>query len=311
MAKCPNCREEMPLLSKVCPACGYTEESAGTGATPAEFVHKMEGILLDVKNLPSPTFMRSMGQLAFIMLPILAVYMLAVAIISEAGLFWILFGVFLIMAIVAIVRKARGKTGNDKTDREFKALKNEMEYNKRTAMHSYGKSAEVAKVMTEINNEIDRVERSRKAASGRNIAVWIVILIVVFAAAGLGVFKMDRSLNPTSGDTVQTAIRINGVAVDGLQKAVDMVKGMSANDSGVEQARVDLTTAMLQAGEAAKAEEFFLGSVMGQMKDYDCAELIVKHYVDAGQKEAAQTFAAKCTSMRYASDKGKLEKLIN
>ncbi len=194
--KCPKCREEMPVLSKICPVCGYTVENEEGGESPIDFVHKMEGILLDVKNLPQPTFFRSMGQLSFIMMPIIALFMLAFAIVSEAGLFWILFLLFLILAIVAIVRKARGRLGNDRANTEFAELKNEMEYNRRIATHSYGKNTEVRKVMNEIEVELAKVERARKGASGRNVAIWIAILIVIFAAAGLGVFKMDRALNP-------------------------------------------------------------------------------------------------------------------
>lgn len=302
----------MPLLSKICPVCGYTEESGEAGQSPAEFAHKMEEILLRLKNIPSPTFFKSIGQLSFIMLPIIAVYMLVAALISEAGLFWLLFLLFLVLAIVAIVKKAKGTLGNDKADKQFRELKNEAEYNKRIAMHSFGSNEEVASILNEIYAEIDHVERERRGASARNVVVWVVIMLVLFGAAGAGVFKMNKSLAQVEENPmVEQVVYINGVAFEGLQKAMDKVAAMSDSEVGVEQARLDVIGALLAASRQAEAEEFFLNSCMGQMKDFDCAALIVRHYVAAEQADAAKAFVGKCEKLRYNSDKSKLVKLIN
>lgn len=97
MAQCPRCKEDMPQLSKVCSVCGYVMSDDGKTPTAEEFVTTLTLLLHDIKMIPRPSFMKSMGQLSFITLPLVALYLLLMALVSEAGLFWILFGVFLLL----------------------------------------------------------------------------------------------------------------------------------------------------------------------------------------------------------------------
>ena len=293
----------MPVLSKICPVCGYVEESdGGNNMGVGELVDALETNLHQIKSIPPPSFGKSMGGLTFIMFPILAVYMLLIAIISEAGLFWLLFILFLILGIVAIARKAKGKLGNDKFNRRFDETVNEFEYNKRTAERSFGKDREVAKLIGNISSEIDAVRKKRKSAAGRNMAVWALILVIFFALGGFWIYKTDRMLNP--GDGVETN------AVQGWQAIVERVKGMSQEDPGIEQMRIDAVSAMLASGEAAEAEKFFTGYCMGNMQDYDCAALIVNYYMGRSDTDSAEKFVERCNGMRYKSDAGKLRNLI-
>ena len=49
---CPRCKEDMPLLSKICPVCGYVVESADGNISADAFVKKLEDNLLELKRLP-------------------------------------------------------------------------------------------------------------------------------------------------------------------------------------------------------------------------------------------------------------------
>lgn len=295
----------MPLLSQICDFCGHVVEENGDGTgnlSIAAFVDKLEGSLRDLKAIPQPSFGKSMSQLSFIMLPILAVFMLFVAIISEAGLFWILFVLFLVLGIVAIIRKSKGKLGNDPFNRRFREIKNEYEYNERMAKRSFGQSREVSGLLDEISGQIQEIEKKRKSASARNLIVWLVILLAFVALGAWGVRSLNRVLNePESVETGASAWR----------QEVDRFKTTSANDDYADRGlRLELVNKMIAEGELTEAENFFTAYCMGKMGDMDCASAIVRYYKGLSDTAAGEAFIERCTGLRYNSDKAKLTKLL-
>lgn len=310
MAKCPKCKEELPLLSKICPVCGYVVESDEDTPTAEDFANALEKCLYEIKKIPHPSFMRSMAQLSFIMLPLLAVYMLLIALISSAGLFWILFFLFAILSIWAIIKKVSGKLGNDPFNKKFKSIKNEYEYHERTARRNFGKSREVTKLMNDISTEISSIENERNVSNRKNLIIWLIILVIFFASGGLSVFSINKSLNAVEKLTTKQFTDL--IAEGKCQEAIDSFNASAAKDDEYESNEMakQILPVILSADETSKAEEFFLESCMGKMGDMECATLIVNYYKDKSDPEAAKAFIKKCTKMRYKSDQRKLEKLL-
>lgn len=310
MAKCPKCKEELPLLSKICPVCGYVADGDNETPTAEDFADALEKCLYQIKEIPQPSFMRSMAQLSFIMLPLLAIYMLAMALISSAGLFWLLFILFGVLSIWTILKKAKGKLGNDPFNKEFRTVKNEYEYYERTAKRNFGKSREVSKLLDDISTEISRIENNRNRSNHKNLFIWIILLIVFFAGGGLSLFSLDRSLNAT--EKIANNEIIGLVSENKWQEAIDKFNASPEKSDKYESNKLakEVIPLILSAGETAKAEEFFLQSCMGKVGDLECATLIVKYYKDKSNHDAAKAFIGNCSKMRYKSDQQKLEKLL-
>lgn len=306
MRTCPRCKEEMPVLSKICPACGYFDENDEESYNPTEFANILEKILFEIKRIPEPSFLKGMSQLTFIIYPLLTIIMLVCALISEAGVFWIVCALFLILSIVALVKKGKGTLGNDKFNKQFKEEKHAFEYYQRIAIRDFGKSKEVSKLVGEIEGIILDIEQKRKKASARNMLIWAVILVVVVLLASGGTFQMDRALNKVE-TVVDDAIQQGN---ESWKNAIEELKGMSDTDLGVEQKRIDITQTILEANAPEAAEDFFLTYCMGKRMDIDAATLIVNYYKDKGETEKASQFLERCTKMRYSSDLKKLKKLV-
>ncbi|MDL2231684.1 zinc ribbon domain-containing protein [Porphyromonadaceae bacterium OttesenSCG-928-L07] len=312
--ECPRCKEDMPLLSKICPVCGYTEDGGENNVSADEFADSLEACLHDIKMIPEPTFLRSMEQLTFVMYPIIAVYLLIVALMSEAGLFWLLFGLFLLLSIVALVRKSKGVLGNDPFNKEFKEIKNAYEYNERLAKRSFGKNREVSTLLTEISSQIAAIEIHRKNVAKKNLLIWAVILVVFFALASGGVFSVNKSLSEkevgNALESVSSAVKKTTESAKKIdfKKAVEEFK-KSANDD--DKVRLNMINLALAKEEIRTAVELFTDYCMGKVGDYACAEAIVRHYIAKSDKEAAEKFVESCKNLRYKSDIKKLKKLLN
>ena len=306
MRTCPRCKEEMPVLSKICPACGYFDESDEESINPTEFANILEKILFEIKRIPEPSFLKGMTQLTFIIFPLLTILMGVCAFISDAGLFWILCVLFLIFSIVALVKKGKGTLGNDKFNKQFKEEKHIFEYYQRIAIRDFGKSKEVSKLVNEIEGIILDIEQKRKKASTQNTLIWAVILVVIVLLASGGTFQMDRALNK-----VETAVEdVVQKENESWKSAIEELKGMSDTDLGIEQKRVDITRVILEANAPEDAETFFVDYCMGKRMDFDAAALIVNYYKGKGETEKAQQFIERCSKMRYSSDLKKLKKII-
>lgn len=314
MAQCPRCKEDMPLLSKVCPVCGYVMADDGKTPTADEFVTTLNLFLHDIKIIPQPSFMKSMGQLSFITLPLVAVYLLIMALVSEAGVFWILFGIFVILSLWVIVKKAKGKLGNEPFNRVFNKLKVDYEFHEQMAKMHFGQHREVAGVLTDISAQIAAIEEKRNAGNRKNLLVWMVLILVFCGVASTGVFSVNHALNGKNDEVQSVTVAGKGNPNAGNWKnAVQAFKESpeSKDDYECNKLAVKILPLILNAGESRAAEEFFTGNCMGKVGDYDCAVLIVNHYLGkASETEAAKEFVRKCDKMRYASDQRKLEKLL-
>ncbi|MBO5893866.1 MAG: hypothetical protein J6Q31_06380 [Alistipes sp.] len=293
---CPVCKEEMPLLSRICPVCGHVVDGDENHASASESVDALENILYQVKSLPEPSFAKSMGQLSVYMIPILTLIVLVMYVVSNAGLFLIIAALLGIWSIVLIIKKIAGRLGNSHSDKQFAELKNEYEYLARTTQRDYGKNREVARLLSEISEQFDNIESRRKAMSMKNFIVWAVIFAVIIflaSAGGVGVKKqVDENL-----------------AVRWQEQLESFKNGEVVNDEHDASLRTEVLELVLAADEIAEAEKFFIDYCMGLVGDMDCATKIVRYYQKQDNIAAAQEFISKC-KLRYQSDIKKLENII-
>ena len=192
---CPRCKEDMPLLSKICPVCGYVVESADGNVSADAFVKKLEDNLLELKRLPEPSVGNGLMSLTYIVYPVITFFTFLLAVLTEAGLFWIVTFVFAIMSVVKIVKKLKGKSAVDVAERQFKDIKLTAERNEREAKRNYGKNREVALLIDDISAQITKVEETRKKQKNRNLLIWIGILIIILGLMVMSVLSVGESIN--------------------------------------------------------------------------------------------------------------------
>lgn len=292
---CPVCKEEMPLLSRVCPVCGHVVEGDESHTSVSESVEALENVLYQVKSLPDPSFRKSMGQLAVYMIPIITLIVGIMYIISNAGLFLIIAAVLGIWSIVLIVKKIFGRLGNSFSDKRFAELKNKSEYLARSLQRDYGKNREVSRLLTEINEQIDSIESRRKSLARKNIFVWAVIFIVLIALISASSIGVKNKVEENR------AVR--------WQEQLDAFKEAGVNDEYDASERTNILNLVLSVGEIVEAEKFFIEYCMGLMGDTECATKIIRYHLKQEDKAAAQEFIKKC-NLRYQGDIKKLENLI-
>lgn len=309
MAQCPRCKEEMPLLSKVCPVCGYVVNDGDDSPTAEELVNKLEALLLRSKNMPKPSFAASLRNMLFVLFLVLAVYFIVLALISEAGLFWLLGIVCGVVSLYLLVRKlTKGSTGAG----AFEKLKNEYEYNERIARRSFGKNVEVSRLIKDITAEISAVEAEHIAARRRSRSMWLIFAVVVIVVAAGGIFSTDVASRDEAPATEQTASTgEDGDAETAPWKAKVAAFAASSDNSeyGDNAARLAVLDEIIKCNAFDAAEEFFFTYCQGKMGDLECAQQIVRSYLAADRKADAAAFAGRVT-LRYGSDTAKLKKMV-
>lgn len=309
MAQCPRCKEEMPLLSKVCPVCGYVVNDGDDSPMAEELVNKLEALLLRSKNMPKPSFAASLRNMLFVLFLVLAVYFIVLALISEAGLFWLLGIVCGVVSLYLLVRKlTKGSTGAG----AFEKLKNEYEYNERIARRSFGKNVEVSRLIKDITAEISAVEAEHVAARRRSRSMWLIFAVVVIVVAAGGIFSTDVASRDEAPATEQTASAgEDGDAETAPWKAKVAAFAASSDNSeyGDNAARLAVLDEIIKCNAFDAAEEFFFTYCQGKMGDLECAQQIVRSYLAADRKADAAAFAGRVT-LRYGSDTAKLKKMV-
>ncbi len=299
----------MPLLSQICPVCGYVaqgETADENVVSVEELITTLERILHSVRVIPKPSFARGMAQLSYLIFPLAALFSLAVALISQAGLFWILFAVLAVCSLVAVIRKSRGKLGNDPFNRQFAEYRNDFTYFRRKAERSFGKSREVSLLVDEIAGQIDTIERERKRASAANTAIWAGIVALIAALGLWGIYGAGKAISaPAEEERIAAA-----AGPDDWRNILEAYKATDPESIEGPEMRMSVVNAMLADGKSSQARDFFESYCMGLRGDYECARQIVEHLVTTGDGDAAAKFIGHCTAMRYDSDLGKLKKMI-
>lgn len=301
MKRCPRCNEMLPLLSKVCPVCGAVVESENSPSAE-EMANSLELILHDIKDIPVPGFVAGMSRISVFIVPIISIFLLIIAWISSAGLFWILFFLSLIWSVWVIVKRFKGTFKADIAERDFKKLKNNYEMMSRIAKRDFGENKEVKKLLADISTQISEVEERWNREIRKNVFIWIAILAVIIILSTTGTCSVSSIVEENTSS--EASVQCN------WQDMVNEYLSSSENEQNNPELRLSIVNEIVNAGEVAEAEKFFLNNLMGNIGDMECAKAIVMAYISDGNKGDAKTFVKKCTSMRYKSDIQKLENLL-
>lgn len=300
MPQCPRCKGDMPLLSKICPICGYVVD--GDEATPnaSDQINSLEQLVLQIKGLPRPTFLASVRDLLGIIVLILAVYFLVMAYLTDAFVFKILGGLFLIILQYFLGRLVVSWFKPSIKD-EINRIKNEFEYNERIARRSFGKDSEVARQIDELTAEIIDTLRERRESNRKILYTWLAISTACAIAAGGSIFIANRAAQKS----------IEQAEYGKYQKSVETFAASSDNDEHIGGAvRTSIVKSMTAAGDTAFAEKFFFAYCQGRVDDFDCAKTIVESLIAAKDYAGAARFVEQAATLRYKSDIVKLKKLL-
>ena len=300
MPQCPRCKGDMPLLSKICPICGYVVD--GDEATPnaAEQINTLEQLVLQLKSLPCPSFLASIKDLLGIIVLILTVYFLLMAYLTEAIAFKILGGVFFVILQYFLGRLIKSWF-KPSAKHEVERIKNEFEYNERIARRSFGKDHEVARQIDDLTAEIIDTLRERSSASRKVVYMWLAIVAIFVLAAGGSIITANHAAQKS----------IEQAEYGKYQKSVDAFAASSDNDEYIGgAARTSIVSSMPAAGDTALAEKFFFAYCQGRVDDFDCARVIVEAFIATNDYAGAARFVEQIAVLRYKSDIVKLKKLL-
>lgn len=290
----------MPLLSKVCPACSNVIDVDEDGLSAEEIADEMEYAAHCLRKLPQPGVASELSRLTVVIYPAAAVFLAAYAFISEAGLFWILASVFIILSVTAFIRRARKRTAAIAAEKQYADIKSSYELYERYSRRKFGEHPEMRRLLKAIEAEVREIEAKRKAARSKSMGICTAILAVMLALFIAGAVSVTSAVRHNEREELaerldwRTKMERYGSLPAGQKKdaAIDIVRLMTA-DSRTEQ-----------------AESFFLSEVMGQPGDYECAVIIAGAYMEAGMKDRAGEFVARCTGLRYSSDTDRLKAII-
>ncbi|MGN0007377.1 MAG: hypothetical protein ACI35T_04705 [Alistipes sp.] len=300
MPQCPRCKGDMPLLSKICPICGYIVEGDEATLNVADQINSLEQLVLQIKGLPRPTFLTSVRDLLGIIVLILTVYFLVMAYITGAIAFKILAGVFLVILQYFLGRLVASWFKPSIKD-EINRIKNEFEYNERIARRSFGKDPEVARQIDDLTAEIIDTVRERRESNRKILYTWLAISAVFAVAAGGSIV--------TANHVAQKSIE--QAEYGKYQKTVEDFAASPDNDEYIGgAARASIVRSMIAAGDTAFAEKFFFAYCHGRVDDFDCARAIVESLISAKDYAGAAQFVAQTATLRYKSDIVKLKKLL-
>lgn len=185
--KCPRCKEDI-VVGNVCPVCGYEFDEDTTGVSSRDLSDKMESLLNSIRAYPEMSLERCLSIHMKWLLPLTAIGFLAIALRSEAGLFWILFIVTAAAAIFKLVFS--NKKSKYDAQEEFSNMLNDMDTLFRIAKREYGRSPEMMKIVHEFENQIFRVTETRNAVFRRNSIIALSVSITIIAVMILSVISI-------------------------------------------------------------------------------------------------------------------------
>lgn len=306
MAQCPRCKGDMPLLSKICPTCGYTiDDENSTNTTPMEYKESLEELLKDFRAIKLPTFWDSFKKLLAIVALLLTIYFFVMSFMTGAFLFKLLCNVSIISIFVsigvAIYNKIKAKDReNEENNATAKEIKNDFEYLVRSARQEYGKNPEMSRFLDNVTNEMLSIDDEHVARRRSIIRTWIIVavaFVVVFSTSTV----ITNFINKKAQEIAQYGVF--------QQKVEEFVVSDANTKSGGSLERFSLVIDMLQGNDVERAKMFINEFCSGRPGDFDCADAVVRYLVGSEKFEEAKQFVENL-SLESLSDKEKLLELL-
>lgn len=306
MAQCPRCKGDMPLLSKICPICGYTiADEDSTNMTPMEYKEDLEELLKDFRALPMPTFWDSFKKLLAIVALLLTIYFFVMSFMTGAFLFKLLCNVSLISIFVsigyAIYNKIKAKDEeNNENNATANEIKSDFEHLVRSARQEYGKNIEMSRFLDNVTNEmlsIDDEHVTRRRSIIRNWIIIAVAFVVVFTSSTV----ITDFINQKAQEIAQYGV---------FQQQVEEYILSDANtNTGGSLERFSLVIDMLSGNDVERAKMFINEFCSGRPGDFDCSEAVVRYLVGSDKLDEAKQFIENL-NLESLTDKQKLLDLL-
>lgn len=301
MAQCPRCKGDMPLLSKICPTCGYTIDNSETTLTPMEYMESLEGLLKELRSVNMPTFLDSFKKLLALVMLLLTIYFFVMSFMTGAFIFKLFCNISLIILgfslALFILKKVKS---NKESIVTAETLKNEFEYLMRSARHEFGKNPEMSRFLDNVTKEMVAVDDEHIAKRRSIVRTWLIILIA-FVIVFAGSTTLASFLNKKALEFAQYGL---------FQPRVDDFVVSDANSEFFgEVERLSLVVDMLAEGDVEHAQMFVKEFCLQRSGDYDCAEAVVKYLMSIDSVDVAKAFVDDI-KLEYNSDKQKLKDIL-
>ena len=306
--RCSKCDEKLSLLTNICPVCGQIVDSADDTLSPKDLALSLESLLRDLRMIPKPTLIKSIEHYSVFTVPVFTILMVVIAVITSGLIFWILSLFCLLWSIIVIVKKYKGKLGNDPYNNQIEVLKANCDYLLRIATMNYGTRKEITLLVNDIVEEVEEVESCRVASKRKNIIVLIVFFLFVILAVGFMINKVkhvvdDNILEYASiTELASMPDRLNDVEWESVVSKFNNLTPVSEAD------RIAIINIALSKEMVTEAEQLFIKNILGESGDFKIAKNIIDHLRSSSQKTAVDSFKAKCNgNLRYSSDNNKLK----
>lgn len=299
MAQCPRCKGDMPLLSKICPTCGYTIDNSETTLTPMEYMESLESMLKDFRLVKVPTFFDSLKKFLTVVMLLLTIYFFVMSFMTGAFIFKLFCNISLVTLVISLIILIIKRLKNKSTV-TTEELKSEFEYLIRSARQEFGKNPEMSRFLDNVTKEMVAVDDEHTTKRRSVVRTWIIVLIV-FAAIFAGSTTITSILNKKALEIAKYGL---------FQPQIDEFVVSEANSEFFgEVERLALVVDMLSAGDIEHAQMFVKEFCLQRSGDYDCAEAVVTYLMGIDSVNVAQHFVDGL-KLEYDSDKKKLEDLL-
>ena len=311
---CPKCKENVSVLAKVCPVCGTEMDVEGRTPDGIELTRAMDQEVITIKQLVPEAGKVNLGNYVWLYILVAAVFLGSLAVKTGAAILWILVLAALIAAVL-LFRRSRKRSITD----QLAHSKIAYEYGV-TLVNRYFKTDSGMK--SAVENNASMVKQAEYAISnGRRRSLLLGLGVAVAEAILLGILfaavpTREEAAQKKAEAAAQMPSDYDGqiawlIKAGEPQKAIEVYASSEYNEefTGAEK-RVALCQALCQAGYTQEAADFVLRYCIGQMQDFDCAQTVVRSYLSEDKKEAAASFVAQCSGLKYKSDINKLKALI-
>lgn len=319
MKNCPICNHQFDDNLNLCPACGadYIEASISSiagGATQSDaapsqapvadsfdgdevLLQTIESELAVLDNLVPPTLTQTFARMASVVWGVATICVSVAAVVLVAPILYIVAAVVAALFFYSMLRRNKSLSkGEADVAVLARIFEDDMSRMKSSFVERESVGQRIDMVRGRIAEAREVIAKSHKSNRGR-IAIFIAVASLLFVV-GVGALAV-----------AQHKLRAAEAAYEAQPEWVklrDAYHGSEYDDEHIGgEARSVIIATMLDAGEVAEAEKFFFEEAMGAVGDYECAQLIVKHYDRNAQRAAADEFISKL-ELRYGSDNQKI-----
>ena len=312
--KCPKCGEELPLLSKICPVCKTVVDKEDGAPNALDLAQALDSIIIKIKKLVPEASQIKLTGFIWLYILIACVFLGMLAVKTGAGILWI-FTLLGVIAAILVYQRTRLVTVASKLAESKIAYEHGI-----TLVKRYFKGdTEMSRFLDDNATIVKQAEegitngRRRTMLFGVGIALaeailCAIIIIAVPSREAKAKQKAEAALQMPNDYDGQVTWFIKNQQPE---KAIEAYAASEFNEeyTGASK-RTALCETLCQAGFTAKAEDFVLRYCIGKMQDFECAKIVILSYLAGGDKEAATSFLAKCSGLKYKSDIAKLKELI-